>query len=495
MMLNVRHHDIKPSTSLDPKMADLAPEGEPTVVPRAFNLLSKKPAAVPAYTRRSNVVTSNGSTFETAGTYIELTFPTGRGSSFLDPHMSYLEFTLTVKVTGAGGAANGSFNGFAGAAGAHALFSEMRVLVNGAPIEEILNYNLLAEIIYDQVNGGSHPFFDAQAAGAAVPAAATAAATVGGVYSPFTAVAGDRTANTVTTVVSSMRICIPLFSGVLGTLAEKAWPLFMLAPGSMQLQLRLAPPATAIQMDASTGAAAAEYVPSYSITDVQYVMKEILVHSSVIDAISSAGASGLSMFTQSFHNYTASVSGTGSSTIIPARLLGANSIFHAFRTTGDITKASAYSLRRVRPAALTGYQLVIGSERVPQKAISGDTTSAGFGEFLMELKKACHELTDRDCGFSPSFFVNKATSTTFGDVGYNALTSSINSSFLIGYDLDTYSLSNDTARSGRNLSGDTVTMELTASGPMTATTLTCDTFILHDQRVVFSPGGVVRAVW
>jgi len=478
-------------------MADLAPEGEPTVVPRAFNLLSKKPAAVPAYTRRSNVVTSNGSTFSTPGTYIELTFPTGRGSSFLDPHMSYLEFTLTVNAVGAGGAdASGDFHGFAGAAGAHALFSEMRVLVNGVPIEEILNYNLLAEIIYDQVNGGSHPFLDAQAAGAAVPAAATAAATVGGVFQPFTAVTCVRTAGTSTACITSMRICIPLFSGVLGTLAEKAWPLFMLAPGAMQLQLRLAPAATAIQVDrASTtvGPAYFEYVPNYTISDVQYVMKEILVHSSVIDAISSAGASGLSMFTQSFHNYTASVSGTGSSTIIPARLLGANSIFHAFRTTTDISLTSAYSLRRVRPANLTGYQLVIGSERVPQKAISGDTTSVGFGEFLMELKKACHELTDRDCGFSPSFFTNKATATTFGDVGYNALTSSINSSFLIGYDLDTYSLSNDTARSGRNLSGDTVTMELASSGAMG--TLTCDTYILHDQRIVFSPGGIVRAVW
>lgn len=458
-------------------MADLAPEGEPTVVPRAFNLLSKKPAAVPAYTRRSNVVTSNGSTFSTAGTYIELTFPTGRGSSFLDPHMSYLQFTLSVA-----GSAAGNFTGFAGAAGAHALFSELRVLVNGAPIEEILNYNLLAEVIYDQVNGGSHPFFDAQAAGAAVPAAATAAATVGGVFSPFTTVALGAAG----AVITSMRICIPLFSGVLGTLAEKAWPLFMLAPGSMQLQLRLADPATAYVL--SAGAA------TFSITDVQYVMKEILVHSSVIDAISSAGASGLSMFTQSFHNYTASIPNASSaSVIIPARLLGANSIFHAFRLTNDITDQTAYSLRRIRPTGLTGYQLVIGSERVPQKAISGATTNTGFGEFLMELKKACHELTDRDCGFSPSFFTNKATATTFGNVGYNALASSINSSFLIGYDLDTYSLSNDTARSGRNLSGDTVTMELTADAAMGINT--CDTFILHDQRIVFSPGGVVRAVW
>lgn len=461
-----------------PAMADIAPGAEPTVVPRAFNLLSKKPAAVPAYTRRSNVVTSNGSTFSTAGTYIELTFPTGRGSSFLDPHMSYLEFTLSVN-----GSQAGNFDGFAGAAGAHALFSELRVLVNGAPIEEILNYNMLAEIVYDQVNGGSHPFFDAQAAGACVPAAATAVGAVGGVFQSINQVVLAGAGSCIT----SMRVCIPLFSGVLGSLAEKAFPLFLLAPGSLQLQLRIADPATSFVLSAGSA--------TISITDVQFVMKEILVHSSVIDAITSANAAGINMFTQSFHNYTASVSGTGSSTIIPARLLGANSIFHAFRTTGDISSQTAYSLRRVRPANLTGYQLVIGAERVPQKPITGATTNAGFGEFLMELKKATHELTDRDCGFSPSFFVNKATATTFGDIGYNALTAGVNASFLIGYDLDTYSLSNDTARSGRNLSGDTMTMELTASGAMTATTLTCDTFILHDMRIVFSPGGVVRAVW
>lgn len=77
------------------------------------------------------------------------------------------------------------------------------------------------------------------------------------------------------------------------------------------------------------------------------------------------------------------------------------------------------------------------------------------------------------------------------------------STFMLGFDLDTFSHNSDTVRSGHYLGNNTVSLNLSAvefvdNSPLNmplCTSVRMDTFVLHDLRLSFQAGGIVQAFY
>ena len=112
-------------------------------VPRSLNLAAEKPAAVPAFSRRVESIATNAQNF-TENTVSNILIDTSTPGSFLDPTQSLLQFDLTIKN-------QNPYIDYVNflTCGANALIQEMRILCQGTPIEEILDYNLCFELWMD----------------------------------------------------------------------------------------------------------------------------------------------------------------------------------------------------------------------------------------------------------------------------------------------------------------------------------------------------------
>ena len=112
-------------------------------IPKELNLGAIKPAAIPAYTRRVVSIATNAQTF-TENMLANVLLDTSTPGSFLDPTQSLLTFDLQ----------NINLNPYVdyvnfSTSGAASLIQEFRVICQGTPIEEILDYNMMFEMWMD----------------------------------------------------------------------------------------------------------------------------------------------------------------------------------------------------------------------------------------------------------------------------------------------------------------------------------------------------------
>lgn len=204
-----------------------------TAIPREINLGLQKPVATPAYTRRFKSQAQNPDS--TAGTQATITLDTAQPGSFIDTLESYLSFTLRLTNSNAERGYNVSFS----SCGAHALIRAMRIYVQGVPIEEITEYNALAEWLHDLT--GIPDYCDRSAKSRYL------ANTMMGdhfIYLPPASTSSGSTVNS----ERDIAIQLPLISGILGTMAEKMFPSMLVAPGNCYIQLDLASAANALRI-------------------------------------------------------------------------------------------------------------------------------------------------------------------------------------------------------------------------------------------------------
>ena len=204
-----------------------------TAIPREINLGLQKPVATPAYTRRFKSNASNP--VVTAGSQVTITLDTAQPGSFIDTLSSYLSFKLDLINPSTTNGYNVSFS----SAGAHALFRAMRIYVQGVPIEEITEYNALAEWLHDMA--GIPDYCDRSAKGKYFSNTMMSDQTI---YLPPATTSGAQT----TFTRRSMNIQLPLLSGVLGTMADKMFPSMLVAPGNCYIQLDLSQAAHALRI-------------------------------------------------------------------------------------------------------------------------------------------------------------------------------------------------------------------------------------------------------
>lgn len=195
-----------------------------TAIPREINLGLQKPVATPAYTRRFKSQAQNPEA--AAGTQATITLDTAQPGSFIDTLDSYLSFTLRLTNPSTTRGYNVSFS----SCGAQGLIRAMRIYVQGVPIEEITEYNALAEWLHDL--SGIPDYCDRSAKSRYL------ANTLNDDYFVYLPAGQTR----------EIAIQLPLISGVLGTMADKMFPSMLVAPGNCYIQLDLATAQNALRI-------------------------------------------------------------------------------------------------------------------------------------------------------------------------------------------------------------------------------------------------------
>ena len=116
---------------------------EVQAIPKSLNLGLHKPTSVPAYTRRVTSIATNAQTF-TENDLANIVLDTSTPGSFLDPSQSCIQFNLQITNSN-------PYIDYANfsACGAGALIQEFRIICQGTPIEEILDYNTMFEMWMD----------------------------------------------------------------------------------------------------------------------------------------------------------------------------------------------------------------------------------------------------------------------------------------------------------------------------------------------------------
>ena len=117
-----------------------------TAIPENVNLAKVKPVAVNSYARRIKSYATNAQTFGEQQ-YIKIQLETSTPGAFYDPLQSYIKMDVSIFNT------NPYIDFFSwGTAGAAALWEEWRIFQQGTPVEEILQYNVLHQLMMD-LNG------------------------------------------------------------------------------------------------------------------------------------------------------------------------------------------------------------------------------------------------------------------------------------------------------------------------------------------------------
>ena len=550
-------------------------------VPAVFNY-QPIPAAVGAYYSQSKQPPSNGTTF-TAGQWIQLPIVTGRIGQFYDPQRCY--FMFQVEMTTAVGL-------MLERVGAHAFFESVELWLNGQPLEQIQQYNCLMQLIRDQYYGlgrsdvcadvegcameGQVGYsFSTTAASAAVgrvtgswgPTGTTTGAlpalvTYSGAATIATAALTDGTARPAplqpatngpnaiiggTAITQSRWFAVPILSGLLGTLAAKAFPALVFAPGSLFWQIKLAQPAapgTRVTV-ANIAVAATNTMQGFTFTtynaadiwtikNFNFVTGAVTLQSGVAATILSAAASGqLDLNTKSFTNVYASLAAQSNNAniIVPLRKLSLNSIFVTFRDPNRETASggsAAYGgfLSRIAPTGCLvesfTAQWRFGNELIREYPYQQSV------EFYVEVLRNLHEWMDKELNFCAAliplrtrwpadagtfvagqpvgasyvpvggFYATYADGTVTGYTCDKASQIVQNCGYFLALDLDVFSGSSSTSRSGRNTTGDQITLNLangtTTSGMFGTRSMRVDFFGMHDLRVNIQAGGVAVPV-
>jgi hypothetical protein len=123
------------------------------VVPNSLNYAKVKPEAVDAYSRRVKSIATNAQNFG-ENQYVNIILDTAVPGANIDPLQSYLKFDLTII----------NPNPFIdyvsfGTCGAASVIDEFRVICQGTPIEEILNYSTVHELFADLCGFCKEPYY------------------------------------------------------------------------------------------------------------------------------------------------------------------------------------------------------------------------------------------------------------------------------------------------------------------------------------------------
>jgi hypothetical protein len=348
---------------------------------------------------------------------------------------------------------------------------------------------------------------------------------------------------------------VPILSGLLGTPASKAFPALVFAPGSLFWQIKLAQSAAPGTRFVPTAVANQRYALTltpflatdyWTVDNFNFVSGAVTLQSGVAATILSAAASGqLDLNTKSFTNVFVSIpaSQTAANLIVPLRKLSLNSIFVTFRDPNRETGSGASTnvlspsyggfLSRIAPTGCLNEtftaQWRFGNELIREYPYQQHV------EFYVEVLRNLHEWFDKELNFCTALRPIRALAplttadtyvlgqsaalfhpvggfyATYADAGGGTPTATAiawtcdkptqllqQCGFFLALDLDVFSGSSSTSRSGRNTTGDQITVNLTngaaTSGLFGARNMRADFFGMHDLRVNIQAGGIAVPV-
>jgi hypothetical protein len=407
---------------------------------------------------------------ETKEVYFQ--YPASR-NAMINGQNSYLTFTIKCEGVDADdfALANGSPS---------SLLEALQLDINSTTVEQINDYNVFAGIIED-----FQPLTRASNLGSILHGSkptvitSTSTSTPSGASFNATPTLANLTITTTTTTATSnykkgrtiegdddvgIRVCIPLYSAVVGTMAQTHVP----AVDGMRLKLTFAQPDYAMVKVAGSST-----VNKYQLSDISIeadyidvlpqVMAQITAESGGILKAHGTGVGGFQ---------TTMTASTQNTLLIPARYSSLKNFFTVFRLATALDDEKNSTGGRVQPN-LKQYTYRIEGKSYPSTPVS---CLGGGGEAMAEVVKCFHALhsTQMDCVFDADDYKIK----TISDTG----------AFVMGLDFEHEGGSNSIISGMDTLNSNTF-LELQGDGSVNSgniTASTVNTFALHDLIVEFN---------
>jgi len=432
-------------------------------------LYNLKPSASRCRSYRASLAPINGGASFSPSTQIIFMIPGGRRNTFLDTTQTYLKLTIQN---------NDATNAFILDRCGACVISRLDVFGNDGSIllETIQNYNILYNYILDFQTNIASSFGLSSMLGTGVTA---------------TNVVTERQGNTVP-ASGRMTVCIPIISGVVGTLADKCLPLGKLA-SDVRLEFTLDSVANSVVYAAQAA------VTGWTIISAEIEAQIIELSDEAQSMVNStiSPESPIYLHGSSFRSYIGNISSAGQfSILISARFASLKTLIILPRRSTEISIANSYSAAsRVNPN-ISSYWFRIGSSIVPQKAVDlyNTSTTGGYAQAFAEVMKSWHGLNHCEYGTSLSFSqYNIAETAVAADtvvVGATAATSFQNA-FAIAQELESFAQRSDVIISGLNTNSSTVFFEGNVSAAPNAA-YTINMYAAYDHILVIEPNGLIN---
>jgi hypothetical protein len=273
----------------------------------------------------------------------------------------------------------------------------------------------------------------------------------------------SRTGDTILTTngVDSRIFCIPLVSGIIGSLAEKMLPVGAMTRDNLKVSLTLS---DSLNLQISDAV--------WDVTDVELVCEYVMINDTIAQIIERENFNGYSIPFTSFSLQSNSIaSGLGSANILlSGNFTSVKTIFSIFRLQSNRDdKTKKFITGRVNPIQAAGYwSYDIAGMKVPQQRVMGSV------ETFMELQKAFHNFSSVEGhGIHTLDIWNKTDGT---------------GSFVIGVDLDHFGGKTAFASTGTNISTSSCYLQVNFNEATTAALL-CDTWFHFDAVLMIRPDG------
>ena len=385
--------------------------------------------------RRVSINPENTQSVSLAGSETKEVFFAYPSSSnaMINGQNSYL--TFTVKVAGVDAddfsMANGSPS---------SLVENLQLDIGSTTVELINDYNVFAGIVED-----FQPLSRSQNLGSILHGTG-ATAKIG------RTIEGDDTVG--------IRVSIPLYSAVLGTMAQNHCP----AVDGMRLRITFAQPDYAMKEDAGTATANVYQLSDISI-EADYIDVLPQVYQQIVmesGGIMKCHGTGVGSF------QTTMTASTQNTLLIPARYSSLKNYFSVFRLSTAFANDQNTIGARVLPN-LKQYQYRIEGKSYPSTAVS---CLGGGGEAMAEVVKSFHALhsTQLDCVFDADDYKIETLSTT--------------GAFVLGLDFE-HEGGSSSIISGMDTLNSNTFLELQGDGGNVLAS-TVNTFALHDLIVEFN---------
>lgn len=419
-----------------------------------------KPVSASARQYLQNIAPTSGSTFS-PGNVIRINIPCGRPNTAYQPHQSYLKFSVNVAAQDAVIDHN-----------AQSVIQRLTVYHGSNLLEDIQQYNVAVAALHDMMTDGSE------------------AGRQGAINAGFQASAVGTTSNTVCrngvsmTAGAAKTFCVPLMSGVVGTLLGKNLPVGEMGAGDLRIEIELAPFA-----DCLRSAAHGSNPTGYTVSDVEYVCSFVEVSQGAMDDIRRAHGGRYAISSESYRNYTESITaGAGEKVVlIPAKFSSLKTLVCALRADDNAGDVNANTISSRAKGAMTQYQFrLAGGLSLPSQPV--DCTDGA--QPIAELQRAYHAL-----GVSNSQTMFNATQfnlPTGKPAGGAIQTDANHGSYLFGINLDAFGASSHLLEQGTDtLGAGNIFLNMTQGAANVASQLS--TFAHYDLLLQVDENGVMSA--
>ena len=284
--------------------------------------------------------------------------------------------------------------------------------------------------------------------------------------------------------------CLPVISGVIGTLADKMLPLE--TADDLRIEIGLE------SLAASVYASAA--ISNWSIISAELEVTIVELGEQGMNMVQSVTpfARPVYLHASSYRHYvsTQTQAAGQASYLVPARFASLKSLSVLPRSNASTTAQAAYSLSSRSNPNWNQYYWRVGSLIVPQKPVvlSNSGSTGGYAEAAIEIQKAFHGLNNSM--FSGScpiavFNASDAADTSIGNgstitasaTGANSHTNG----FAISTELESFSNRNDVLLSGINTLGSNVFFEPTTS-TAASSNYTINFYAYYDMILILENG-------